>query len=459
MDNFDNMLKNKAKFEKVDAPVGYSERIDKLTAKMKHNNGRKKGKKTFLIFVAAVMLMVMTTVISFGTPMLAKMTKGAISYFNAPEEFRYLSKIAVYERFNSKVGISCEDKGINITFDNIAVDDNYLNVFYTLKSNDPIKLLGDEEDPLKWRLQLSAANFWFKADGKYIESAAQLEKDAYLVDEYTMQGMQRFAIMDQLNDNFNLELYTNAIWNIEGKWHMAVNVDKSSVRVESNTVIPDVKARVTSGWGNRTSTHNITVKKVSLSPFGNQIVLSERGNEVFDEFAVRDNNGNYLTVIPTAIRSHPLFKTDNSFEFISESNDIRSITIIPIMSDDHSELRNISLTNLPAELPVNEFGSYIIESIKIDEDKLQAVVRQKGAVPRMDFVLIPLDADGDIVEFDNANHDDTEYNRETGEITMTVYWGESVTQEDINKIQGLGYWDNYDFELNEEEAITVDLNK
>ncbi len=402
------------------------------------------------------MLIVMTTAISFAAPMLVKMTEGAISYFNAPEEFRYLSKQAEYEKFNAEVGISCEDKGINITLDNIAVDDNYINVFYTLKSEKPIELLGDENDPLKWRLQWSAVNFRLKADSRYIEPATQIEKDAYLVDEYTMQGMQRFAVMDRLNDNFNLELYTNYIWNIEGLWHMAVNVDKSSVAVESNTVMPDIKAKVTSGWKDRTSKHNITVKKVSLSPFGNQIVLSERGAEVFNEFAVRDNSGNYLTVIQSSNQSHPLYKVDNSFEFISESTDIQSITIIPIMSDGHSELKNISLNDLPTELPVNDMGSYVIESIEMNEEKMQAVISQKGAVPVIDFVLMPTDENGEMIRLDGFN--DTEYNHENGKIIATLFWGKSVSKDDLDKIKGFSYWVNYDFMLNEDEAITIDLN-
>jgi hypothetical protein len=456
MDNFDNTIKNKAKLEKINVPVDFNEKIDKITFDLKYNKVRKKSKRTFLILIAATMLIVMTTVISFAAPMLVKMTEGAIAYFNAPEEFRYLSKKSEYEKFNSEVGISCEDKGIKITLDNIAVDDNYINVFYTLKSENPINLLGDENNPLKWRLQWSAINFRLKADGKYIEPAVQIEKDAYLVDDYTMQGMQRFAIMDQLNDNFNLELYTNDIWNIEGQWHMAVNVDKSSVAVESNTVMPGIKAKVSSGWGADTSKHNITVKKVSLSPFGNQIVLSERGVEVFTEFAVRDNRGNYLTVIPSSNQSHPLYKTDNSFEFISKSKNIENITIIPIMSDGHSELKNISLKDLPAELPVNDMGSYVIESIEMNEDKMQAVVSQKGAVPVIDFVLIPTDENGEMISLESYN--DTEYNHENGKIIVTIFWGKDVSKEDLDKIRGFSYWENYDFKLNEDEAITIDLN-
>jgi hypothetical protein len=126
------------------------------------------------------------------------------------------------------------------------------------------------------------------------------------------------------------------------------------------------------------------------------------------------------------------------------------------MSDGRSELKNISLNDLPAELPINDMGSYIIESIEMNEDKMQAVVRQKGAVPVMDFVLIPIDENEEMIRLESFN--DTEYNHENGKIIVTIFWGNSVSKDDLDKIKGFNYWINYDFKLNEDEAITIDLN-
>ena len=42
---------------------------------------------------------------------------------------------------------------------------------------------------------------------------------------------------------------------------------------------------------------------------------------------------------------------------------------------------------------------------------------------------------------------------------MTNYWNKGVTKEDLDKIKGLSYYENRDFELNEKEAITIELNK
>lgn len=457
MDHFDEMIKAKAKGEAIDVPVGFCERMDVMTENLVHRKRRRRRSVSFVALAAVVALMITTSVMVFATPIGVQMTEGAISYFNAPKEFKHLSKQVAYEKYNSSVDIGCEDKGIRLNLDNIAVDDNYINVFYTLESEDPIKLLGDEETPMKWRLQWTAVHFWFKADGKYISPAAQNETEGYLVDEYTMKGMQRFALTDHLGDNFDLAIYTNNIWDKEGQWHMAVNVDKSSVAVESNTVMPNQKAKVTSGWGDKTTTHDITVKKVSISPFGAQVVLSERGENIFDYFALRDDKGRYLTVIPAAISSHMLFKVDNSFEFISPDKDIESITILPILSDYRGEIKNVPLKELPLKFAVNNFGGYLLEDLTIDEEKMVAVLQQDGPVSIHSFDLMTTDEGGKILPL--AGHVDYDYDRETGKLTVTNYWNKGVTKEDLNKIKGLSYYENRDFELNEKEAITIELNK
>ncbi|MCR6546843.1 DUF4179 domain-containing protein [Dehalobacterium formicoaceticum] len=475
---FDQRLREKAKAEEIDMPQGFNERIDHLLENLaeaqaeqqigdnkayKSRNGRKRSKFSSIAAAAAVILL-LPTVIAFTSPQAVNMAEGAISYFNAPKEFKYLSKQAEYEKYNAAVDLCSTDQGISITLNNIAVDDNYINVFYTLESEEPIQLLGDADTPEQWRLGWTAAHFWFKADGRYIEPAAQGETDAYLVDQHTMKGMQRFALLDQLEDNFNLEMYTNWIGNREGQWHIAVNVDKSSVAVAGNTVLPNLKASVTSGWGEKTAEHDITVKKVSISPFGSQIVLSERGENIFYNFAVRDEKGNYLPVIPAGQIASKIFKVDNSFEFIPKTKNMKQVTIIPIMDDGHSQLQFIDQETLLAQLndgqsvklAVNDSGSYVLESLKIDQEKMVAVLHQEGAVSVINPEFMPADETGQLLQC--AEYVDHEYNRENGEITLTYYWGKDVTQEDLEEIKGFCYWTNYDFQLSEDEAITIDLN-
>ena len=384
MDNFDDMIKKQAKSEPIITPVGFAERMDNLMASLPNKRISKTKKTALRILLVAAVILIPTTMSIFATDFGANMTKGVINYFNAPQEFKYLSKQAAYEQYNSEVGVSTTDQGITLTVDNIAVDDNYINVFYTVQNLTPIQLAGDENDLEQWRLNWTAPYFWFKANGHYVEPPAQGEVEAYLADAYTLKGMQRFAVMDTLDDKVNLELYTEEIFNTKGQWHIPVSIDKSSVAVASLTVKPNIKARVTTGW-NKELSHDITVEKVSISPFGNQIVLSERAENTFSQFALRDENGRYLTVIPGATYGgNVLRKATNSFEFIGGRIDMTELTIIPIVSGDESDgqeapkMVTVEFGTYPIYMPISKLGGFILDSLEITTEKVVASFRQIG---------------------------------------------------------------------------------
>lgn len=137
------------------------------------------------------------------------------------------------------------------------------------------------------------------------------------------------------------------------------------------------------------------------------------------------------------------------------NKDIKSVTIVPIMDDGHSELKSFSLANLPIRLPKNDDGAFVLESLEMNDEKMVAVMHQDGPISIMNPELIPIDQEGEMLRFDASV--DYDYDRETGKITLTYYWEESLTEEELNNIAGFSYFANYDFQLNEEEAITIKL--
>lgn len=459
MDSFDNMIRSRAKREPFIEPIGFGERINNITSNLPEISLQRRRKRTARIIFVAAAIMILTAAAAFAAPSIDKTASGTISYFNAPRDFKYLSKQAIYEKYNSNVGITVEDKGITLTIDNIAMDDNYINVFYTIKNEKPIQLLGDEADLEQWRLNGTAPYFWFKENNRYIQPQAQGEVEAYLADDYTLKGMQRLALMGTLDDTVNLEIYTKEIFSTKGQWHISISVDKSSAAVESLTVIPKVKARVTTGW-NKEYTHDIKVEKVSISPFGCQLVLSEKGNKPFNQFALRDENDKYLTVIPTATSGGNLFmKPINSFEFIGGSLAMKELTIIPIVTGADSDgltpprLVVVDNNSFPIEMPVSKIGGFILDSFKITDKKAVATFRQKGAVQIMTPDLILMDKNDEQVNL--SAFQDTNYNRKTGVITLT-YTFNDASKEDIAKVKKLGYFTRQQ-RLNEDEAITIKL--
>ncbi|AFL99215.1 MULTISPECIES: DUF4179 domain-containing protein [Desulfitobacterium] len=457
--DFDQFIKNKAKGEPINVPRGFSERMDSLMANLpeKTQGVRRLPKKMFLVVAGFIVFASMSVVAS---PLVGEMSSGVISYFNAPRDFKYLSQQAVYEQYNSQVGVSASDQGIKVTVDNLAVDDNYISVFYTAESEEPIQLLGDEETIEQWRINWTAPHFWFKENGRYIEPPAQNEIDAYLEDPYTLKGMQRFAVVGLLEDTMNLEIYTEEIFGKEGRWHIPLSVDKSSVAVESLTVAPKMKAKVTTGW-NGEYKHDITIEKVSISPFGNQIVLSERAENTFSQFALRDEQGRYLTVIPTATYGGNFFiKVTNNFEFIGGRTDMKELTLIPIVSGSEEDglpapkLRTAEIGSYPIAMPESELGGFVMEGLELTPEKAVATFHQEGAVGISYPDLILLDENGESLDF-AAFHDDS-YDRETGKITITLTFKDVSGEEIIAKAKKVGYYAR-PMKLNEDEAVTIKL--
>jgi hypothetical protein len=463
--DFDRRLKKLAVQEPFATPAGLAANMMRLTTALPDYRNRQRRKpKTILVRVlaAAALMLVLAAATTFAGPYVAQMAGGVIDYFNAPHAFKDLSKQAVYEQYNSKVGISTTDQGITLTVDNIAMDDNYILVFYTLHQDKPIKLLGESGDPEQWRFNWTAPYFWFNENGRYLEPPAQGEVEAYLEDACTLKGMQRFAVMKTLSDTVNLEIYTEEIFGKQGQWHIALSVDKSTVAAKSLTVTPNLQARVTTDW-NRKYKHDITIEKVAVSPFGSQIVIGERGNNPFSQFALRDENGHYLTVIPAAVSGGSLFnfllKFHNSFEFIGGSTGMRELTLIPIVSgaDDDNlpppKLQTVDIGTYPVRMPVSELGGFVLDSLDISTEKAVATLHQEGAVQIMSPTLWLLDENGQRLDF--AAFEDTDYNRETGEITVTQYF-RGVSQDDLTKIKKAGYFTRPQ-RLNEDEAVTVKL--
>lgn len=459
MSSFDRKLKRLAQSEPVFAPAGFIERIDEITAALPKKTIRRKKRTLQRILLISAIITGLATTTAFASPYVADMAGGVISYFNAPQDFKYLSQQAMYEQYNSEVRVSTTDKGITLTVDNIAVDDNYISVFYTVNNEKPIQLLGSKEDLAQWRVNWTAPHFWFKENNHYMEPNAQGEVEAYLTDANTLKGMQRVAIMGNLDDTFNLELYTPEIFQTQGQWHISLSIDKSSAAVASLTVTPKLKAQVTTGW-NKQFKHNIMVEKVSISPFGSQIVLSERGENTFTQFALRDEKGNYLTVVPTGTYGgSALFKATNSFEFIGGTTDMTHLTVIPIVSaaaDDNlpgPKLMTVDIGSYPIPMPVSEIGGFVLDNLQITKEKAVATFHQEGAVQITTPSLIFLDENGEQLNF--SAFEDEKYDRQTGEITMTRTF-QGPRSIDIDKIKKIGYFTRTQ-RLNEDEAITIKL--
>lgn len=469
MDNFDKRLSQLAKKETIYVPSEYNERVDNIINVLDSRTKNTRKKVSLKILLAAAIILVLTTATVFAAPIIINMAGGKITYFNDTDNFKYLSQKAVFEKFNGEVGASVEDKGIKLTINNIAADDNYINVFYTITSNTPIKYRGDKVYSNNIRANWTAPAFKFKANGKEIEPPNGNEDiEAKWINEYSFSGMQRRGITGVLPDKFNIEIYTNLIGDVKGTWYFPLTIDKTILKSDSLTITPGIKATVTSGI-KKIYKHDICIDKVSISPFGSQIVISENVKTPgpFSQFALVSDTGKFLSVIPRPTRGgkndkFPDIKSTqvtNSFEFLGGNTEIKSIKLIPYsVGTDSDGLPAPKLISkpisekLPIRLELSENGTIVIDEIKITKAEAKIIFHTEGIVYNPHIFL--LDDKGKHVEFDYMDNGDT-YNRETLQATA-IYKFVNASDADIAKIKKVGIYTQV-IQLNQTEAITIPL--
>jgi hypothetical protein len=463
MDPFDQKIRNYAHSEPIAVPYGFDGRIEKIVANL---SARKINKRfpTKTLLIASIFLL-LSAITVMASPSVKQMAEGVISYFNAPQEFRYLSQRAQFEKYNNAIGATVQDQDIILKIDNIAIDDSYINVFYTIKSSSPIMLKGQEENPLTWRLQWTAPDLWFKADGRFINFPAQIEKEAYLENENTLKGMQRFSLVQSLPDSFNLEIYTSRIFDVQGSWFIPLDVDKSNAQGDTLVATPGIKAIVTSGPDHK-YTHNITVDKVTISPFGNRITLTEMVKDcrVFSDFALKDDQGHYLDIVPSQLfagNENKTVRTTNSFEFLGGNKGMKELTLIPLSFGTNEKgtqklgMVSAPITNSPIRLQQSEVGAVVIDKIDLNEKELKITFHSDGILPSAHFILLD-ENDQDLNLSGLKIAVDENFDRQTGQRIKTFTFGNSP-KEKIAQIKRIGLI-TYDTLPNTEEQVVIPLH-
>lgn len=79
-----------------------------------------------------------------AAPTVLEMARNSIGYFGQNSGSEYADYQGKYEQFNAAVGMSDTNGDQTLTIDNIAVDDSYLMIFSTLKSEKPLELRDGE---------------------------------------------------------------------------------------------------------------------------------------------------------------------------------------------------------------------------------------------------------------------------------------------------------------------------
>ena len=172
---FDEKLKARAQREGSPTPEGFDERMDALLhdlpAQVTPIKKRRPARTVLCIGIAAALVVGAAA----AAPTVLEMARNTISYFTQYSGSEYAEYQGKYEKYNAAVGMSDTNGDQTLTIDNLAVDDSYMLVFYTLKSKTPIELAGTDDEPQSWRTSWTAPTFFAQINSKQLDTTGAIE--------------------------------------------------------------------------------------------------------------------------------------------------------------------------------------------------------------------------------------------------------------------------------------------
>lgn len=350
--------------------------------------------------------------------------------------------------------------------------------------------------------------------------------DGYFASDYELKAVQRYTITDDLPDVFDIniiyhqyqgrpELWSKVL-NDDGKYDMpvpiiiALTVDMSESKVERLVVKPNSAATIIQPksvryqdeyetddeFRNRlmagdideseldgvdidnidftlkelpdTVEHKIIIDRVSISPLGNVLVITEKGSdnpvnrELFDRYFITDNKGNFYRRYENIGFSRNDWAKDETsiIEFFGNvPSDAQSLKLIPyilhgsIISDNYPEAE---LGNLPQTLKQSEHGSIIIESYTVTENEFTFTYKYEGLVSeRIHFMLTVIDGEEPLLDKRGYTSTSSIYDKQTDSYAC-VYTFPNPPENLKNIIKGIEIIP-MDIELLEEQTIIIPL--
>ena len=208
--------------------------------------------------------------------------------------------------------------------------------------------------------------------------------------------------------------------------------------------------------------HNIAVERLSISPLGNIIVLTEAGlgkdinTLLFYDFIITDDKGNIYKKNNFRVRPDPGEDMTYAVEFIGcVPPDTEYIKIVPFnkrqsLTGSRTVYNYADVDNLPARVKYSDYGDIIIESAVLGDENVTVTYRTEGIV---DEVWLNLDCRGFREKFGYSS-ERIGYNRDTG--LTTGYFKFNNTENAHIVVKGIGTA-QYDIEFLEDQAIVIPL--
>lgn len=319
-----------------------------------------------------------------------------ISYFRNEQATEITSYEALAE-YNEEIGASDSVNGYTLTLDNVAADDNFIHVFYTITSEQPFV-----EDMNAASITGSMVWADVAVNGKLMGyNSNHSDFDGYFEDCYTMKLVQKLNVSTQeIPDKFKLEILAadnlaksdwgvelSRLYNYEGDeapivdlteeekskiLYVSADIDKSKIKV--NSVTKEINIPL---WNEES-----VAEKIVLSPFANQLVVKStigeqnEGEEIFPMggFALFDENDVCLDVLNTDLTGTYNGVAKNAYEFLKADTNTKQIKFVPVefesVSGDMQRI-NKKIGTYPMTFETSDYGSIVVTDIRITDGVIE----------------------------------------------------------------------------------------
>lgn len=449
------------------------------------------------VLVTAALIAALATTAFAVSPAGQAAINSIITYFQN-DKATEMTSMEELCKYNAEIGTSITKDGYTLTLDNVAADDNFIHVFYTIKSDSVPFYEGDDIDAAIYSDAVNAQMSTVCAiDGGLAGIGNHNTSDGYFVDNYTYKAAEKYNVAGkEIPDNFKVELFgemmgkgdddyessvicklyssdSSTVITDEEKasiWYVSADIDKSKVRV--NSVVKELNTKLP--WS------VATIKRVVFSPFGNQLVVTtpaSAGEDAMlcvDGFALFDENDTCLDILNTDLSGNADGSSTNSLEFLKADINTKQLKFVPIKTNDNAGDQNaptLPIGQYPLTYQVNNYGSVIVTDIRISDGLIEIDYYTDG------FVLY----DPGFRLFDDEGNDAepggklgctlyTDVHHETNSYTARYVYqkysddgkplpmdAEGKAENLRNKFTHLGVWEQMYVELDFDNAVTVDL--
>ena len=462
-----------SKFDDIKIP----DNIDEVT-KMAINRGKtynKNRKYKKVMIASAVTIAIGTSVISIGimNPSLADsipILRNVVEYFNTNNESLYKSDKNDLEKTVSNLNLTTKDNGIELIINSISIDDNYITILHTVKSNKKIEEMSEFYKDAYFANPIVDAYI----DGNSIIPPGIIEHEATYTSDYELKGMRKIDVSNiDIRDNAEIEFCIDEIFGVKGNWNIKAKIDKSKSSEKTHKYNIDKDYTINNTYyynGEKIDiNHNINIEKIIISPLASKMVIKEKQTKSFDDwepmlgngFALFDEKGNSLDVIDKGFNGYdPITKiATNSIEFIKASEGIKSLTLVPLASKEieNKILEPKNINKLPITFKVSEYGKLVVVDVKITDKDIEYTYYKDGVVPNYPGFWF-YDENGKEVSVSASIKESLD--RSTGMYTTILNLeGNNNDISQIRKIKQISTFSQADMKLVYDQQIKIDLEK